>query len=461
MNILRLLCAAAVTLAVGMPGTSQVRVDCDYSHRGVHWLTAARNGTDYVIAVPDSDQVRKEMSYSGSLRPYSAAGQLPVGIPVFDAVEFLAREAGAAAFYVGRTGTRNAVPLDHVWRGATPLACLQSFVQAGGLEVVEPQPGFWLIGAPDAVDKAAILVFAYSPDTTLQPLQSEAAVGDLERALLAQLGTREVSQLALVGLGYYAVPGEPDTYLVVATHGANTNPSDGDDLRVSAYKVRVQRQGGKATLECLWRETGLPGPLLPAVQEDFDGDGVRDFYFQEAGDRDLPDLILSGADGSVLAGVVTGRLAVDAGGAGAPLFAVEHLEGANEDLGHAAVVRYSPEEKAVVLQGAHPVARAAGSATAPQVDQQDRRPREMLARALGRSEGIRVYVLPGSRPPSYRTPQNPGTQYVEVQGSPVWSWFVNHNVNRTLKSQPPTGFAVHVLFRYLSPGYAKEREAEK
>jgi hypothetical protein len=449
--------------------------DCNYAHQSYHWLVAGKDAEGYFVKIANPALVRKKMSYSSSLRDSLAANVLPPGLDtLYDSADYLAAEAGAVVLYVGSRSPRVAIPLDHVWHGATPLACLRSFAQAAGLEVAEPQPGFWLIGAPDVVDQAAILVFAYSPDTTLQPLQSEAAVGDLERALLSHLPIREIAgSPTAIGLGYYSVPGEPDTFLVVVTsqafQAANSNGCRCEFHEI-AYKVRVSRHGDAVNVDCLWSTPiGGEGPLVARVQEDFDGDGLQDFYFQHTTSDRLPaDVILSGADGSVLADIGTVSLAIETGGAGPKLFAVDYLEAPEGHLSqtaavhpspyHAVVVRYSAGAKTAEVVGPGPAAQVASPGHSGYTAQGGN-PREMLAQALGHREGIRVYQLGFSRPPGYRTPQIPGVEYVETFFPPVWNWLMNGP--ETMITTTPGDLPMHVLYRYLSPGYLRAREEEE
>lgn len=312
---MRKMTGACVALALGIGpilAPALAGDGCAY-RQGYRWFESGSDGQGYFVRFADPAQIRKVLGWGNALeQAYGAANQLPPGREtlIFPA-SYLADAAGTSVLFVGRIGTRVPMPLGGVWRAADPLSCLRSLAQAAGLQVAVPKPGYWLIGTTEMLDPAAVEVFAYSIDTTRQPLQPEGTVADLEHALLAQLPVRDVGPRALIGLGYYWVPGEPDTLLVVATHGANTNPSDGDELGVSAYKVRVHRDGGRIMVECLWGPAmGVSGQPLPGVQEDFDGDGVQDFFFAEAGDLGRPDVIVSGADGSTLAEVHTGSLAV-------------------------------------------------------------------------------------------------------------------------------------------------------
>jgi hypothetical protein len=457
----RQLRAIWVALVIGLSGVTALAAadqGCGY-RQGYRWFESGNDVQGYFVRFGDPAYIRKVLGMGNSLeQSYGAGSQLPPGREtlIFPA-SYLADAAGAAVFFLGRAGTRAPMPLDGVWRGTDPLSCLRSLAQAAGLEVAVPKPGYWLLGTKEKLEPAAVEVFAYSIDITIQPLQPEGAVADLEHALLAALPVQEVGPRALIGLGYYWVPGEPDTLLVVATHGANTNPSDGDELGVSAYKVRVHRDGGRVKVDCLWaHRMDLSGQPLPGIQEDFNGDGVQDFVFPEAGDRDRPDVIVSGADGSTLAEVSAGSIAVQKGTNGAKLFAVDWLWGKPKPDGHAQLCKYSAETKKMIEAApAEVTAQAAGAAGAGGFKRHSDEPVDVLAEALGRPEAVRVYVLPG-----FETRGVKGAEYVRVHSSSVWGWFLNKNPKQAIEQIPPQ-LAMHVVFRYLSPGYVQERQKEK
>jgi hypothetical protein len=202
------------------------------------------------------------------------------------------------------------------WRGEDPLSALRAFLTAGGLDILVPEPGLWIVGTPEDLAKAAFVAYAYPLDPEAQGWQSVEQVGDLERALVAQFGMRNISARDLdnpdeaelgyppddpswVGVGYYWVEGERDTLLVLATQGCGYCRGTSSDLQARAFKVRLRREGIGLKLECMWAAPVF-GPFVPTVAEDFDGDGLRDFVFDT--DRDLAmnmngGLVLSGADG--------------------------------------------------------------------------------------------------------------------------------------------------------------------
>ncbi len=438
--------------------------DCDYSNRGADWLQCERSNGEYVVRVVDPAAVQRQLNWNASAAPYAAAGQLPPNMNTFLVTEFLAREAGAVAVYIGASGTVAPLSLKGSWSGEDPLSCLRTFARAAGLEVVVPQPGLWLIRQPQFVEKAAGFAFAYPMDASLQPLQDQAAIGDLERAFLAGLPVREPRLpmqrddltwdvgVALLGFGYYAVPGEPDTYLVLTTRGTSTSPSRSWDLlETEAFKVRTERRGGHVKIRCVWAER-VTGPLVARVQEDFDGDGLQDFYFQEAGDTDHPDMILSGADGSVIAKVAGDSLVVERGAAGSKLFSVNQIW--ENDPG-AVVHRFNPKTRELeTIEPRGVGAEATGQAHAMPA-RRYARPGDVLAAQVGSFSRVREYCLPG-----FRIPTVPGMELVPTRLSPVWGWLLDRSTRDVVEHTPAT-LPMHVMFKYLSPGYLEDQKREE
>jgi len=48
-------------------------------------------------------------------------------------------------------------------------------------------------------------------------------------------------------------------------------------------------------------------------------------------------------------------------------------------------------------------------------------------------------------------------EFIQLHGSPVWGWFLNRNPREAIEQIPPN-LQMHVLFRYLSPGYLEGRK---
>jgi hypothetical protein len=448
----------AVTCAAGEEG-------CSFRY-AYQWLSTQKDQEGYTIRVADPAHVRQELNWSGSSDMASArANLIPQGrVSVIPSGEYLASEALSTILYVDRDQSSRPLPIDGAWHGADPLSCLRAFAEAAGLEVAVPQPGLWLVGSREFVERTAVLVFAYSPDITVQSLQSEASTRDLERAFLSSLPVRQVPRPpqrddgtyelspALIGLGYYAVPGEPNTYLVVATQGTFTNPTYGlEVLSTTAFKVVAQRGGGHVAVKCLW-SAFVTGPLVAGIQEDLDGDGLQDFYFQEAGDSDQPDVILSGSDGSVIAKVAGETIAVEKDVAGPKRFSVTRIW---EQEGKARVYRVNPESRELAVVGPQVATASAAGTGQPSVLGGFDWPADAMAATLGSLDRVRVYCLPG-----FHAPHLPGMDFVKVHSSSVWGWFLNKNPKQAIEQIPPQ-LAMHVVFRYLSPGYVQERQKEK
>jgi len=264
---------------------------------------------------PTMRALKDETGFLVRIDPAICAAK-PVAAPrqVASIGDWLAEQAGAVIFYVTRY--TEAEIFGGEWRGEDPLSALRAFLTAGGLDILVPEPGLWIVGTPEDLAKAAFVAYAYPLDPEAQGWQSVEQVGDLERALVAQFGMRNISARDLdnpdeaelgyppddpswVGVGYYWVEGERDTLLVLATQGCGYCRGTSSDLQARAFKVRLRREGIGLKLECMWAAPVF-GPFVPTVAEDFDGDGLRDFVFDT--DRDLAmnmngGLVLSGADG--------------------------------------------------------------------------------------------------------------------------------------------------------------------
>ena len=463
----------ACAVASLVPSLYAQRPACDYRGPEPSLFMDGRDAQGYFVRLSDSEDTRAQIAHRPDFRASVAKGLLPPGQNYWPQADDLARAAGVMAFCVGPASGRHGdwpaqnaapLPLDGIWRGADPLSCLRSFAQAAGLEVIVPQPGLWLVGPEVLVRQAALLVVAYSMDPTPQLVRNESAVRDLELAFLARLPihqflppfqrhdkTWDLSP-ALITLGYYTVPGEPDTYLVQVTQGTFTNPSAGpEQLTTLAAKLHVRREAGKLTVDCLWTKSPN-GPLVAGVQEDLDGDGFQDFYFQEAADSDQPDLIVSGADGSLTASVTGETLAVEKNIAGPKRFSVKSLWA---QPGKARVYRFNAGTKELeVVEPRGASASAVSDVQSGPVRSFDW-PAQAMAAELGSLDRMRVYCLPG-----FLAPHTPGMDLVRLHSSPVWGWFLNRNPREAIE-QIPANLAMHVVYKYLSPGYLKERETEK
>lgn len=459
------------------------RTLCDYGQQARTFLEAGQDEQGYFIRVADPAVIRADLllsRYGARARELAKQGLLDSHVNFSPVSEMLAREASAAVLYLGIGGggiaiTAQPIALDGVWRGADPLSCLQSFAEAAGLKVLVPEPRLWLVGSPEQLDHAALVVFTYSMTAEGGPAQPTDADVELARAIVAaQLPIREVAMAyepvsdregkaakriipVLMGVGTYWVPGEPDTLLAVVSRGAFTFATAGfPELDVFAYKIRVTRDGGRIKVGCLWGG-GVHGPLIPGFAEDLDGDGMQEYFFTSFMSSfeydDLPDQILSGADGRATE-VITGKLAVEKRASGPKHFAVgilrEEVEGADlED--EMPVLRFAEDTR--VLEVALPEA----TATQQRPERAWRpRPEEALASFLGGGERMRVYVFGkgGAFPVS-----NP--EIIRASYHPVWeNWFFNRAPAETIESIPAS-LPIRIVYKVLTPGYLKERQKEK
>ncbi len=458
------------------------RTLCDYGQRARTDLDAGQDEQGYFIRVADPAVIRADLLWSlrgARARELAKQGLLDSDVNIRPVSEMLAREASAALLYLGTGGggietIAQPIALDGVWRGADPLSCLRSFAEAAGLKVLVPEPGLWLVGSPEQLDHAALVVFTYSMTAEGEPANPTDADVELARAILAQLPIRQVAMEyepvsdregnateriipVLMGVGTYWVPGEPDTLLAVVSRGAFTFATAGFPvLDVSAYKIRVTRDGGRIKVGCLWGR-GANGPLIPGFAEDLDGDGMQEYFFKSFLSSlkydDLPDQILSGADGRATE-VISRKLAVEKRASGPKHFAVdilrEEVEGADlED--EMPVLRFA--EDAPVLEVALPEATAtqqrAKRALRP-------RPEEALASFLGGGERMRIYVFgEGGAFPV------PNAEILRASYHPVWeNWFFNRAPAETIESIP-ADLPIRIVYKVLTPGYLKERQKEK
>lgn len=376
------------------------------------------------------------------------------------------------------------IPLDGVWRGPDPLSCLKSFAQAAGLDVLAPEPRLWLVGLPEQLDHAALVVFTYSMTAEGQPAQPTDADVDLARAIAAQLPIRQVAMEyepvsdregkaaeriipVFMGIGTYWVPGEPDTLVAVVSRGAFTFATAGFPvLDMSAYKVRVTRDAGRINVDCLWGGK-VTGPLIPGFAEDLDGDGLQEYFFQgvirDFRDGDEPDLLVAGADGRATQ-VRADRIAVERKGSGPKHFALfQLLEGTEWPDAANLVYRFSPESSTFVRIG--DAAAAAPSGAGRSVV----RPEEALAAALGGGEHVKIFAFsdggafPASGAEIVRVRQSllvPGAEIVTVRPHPLWGWFVDRAPAETIEKITPD-VPIRIVYKVLTPGYLKVREREK
>jgi hypothetical protein len=340
------------------------------------------------------------------------------------------------------------------------LSCLRSFGGAAGLEVITPQPGAWLIGPHELLQRAAVVAYAYPIDPEGKGQPGEQRVGEIERALLAQLPIRMVEGTPdWIGVGYYWIPEEPDTLLVVTTHGHRApryKLTLGGEIDEQVFKVKLQRGAGKINVECVWG-AGAIGPLLLGIAEDFDGDGYRDFVFESPEVNTVPTVILSGATGAPLARLSTLRLAVQKDSNGSKKLLADGAWQDYESQGPQ-VFTYSEDAKAFEPEQRTPTASAQGTG-------QGRKPLSWaetrfvapLAAQVGGFEHLRVYYFPDGAEEAMPK----GTEVVKLRWPTAWhGWVLNDDPQETFEKRQKD-FPVHILLSYFSPGYLKELDAKR
>lgn len=358
-------------------------------------------------------------------RPEARGG---VGHPaqIYSVGEQLAREANAMIVYLFGATERD-VPATE-WRGDTPLAALQAFAAAGGLEVEVPQPNVWVIGPPDYRQSSAVTISVAPAFPEEQSSLWGRDTAEVEEALLRALPVRDAGGSrgeVAVRVSYYWIPEEAvGTLLIVHCLQHPGAPGDIGDGFFRAFKVRLRRDGRGVAVECLWdtgdaEEREPTGWLIPEIAEDLDGDGYRDFVFFAEGERG--HAVLSGKDGHRLLTFSGDEFAVEKKAAGPKRVAVRDLwddsplsklayqealaAGASKEQLRGfpdgpLVLSYREDTRQFAFDKA--LLAAANTSPAPADDQQRRTdgPRQLLARAVGGAAAVRVYLLaPGARIP--------------------------------------------------------------
>jgi hypothetical protein len=375
---------------------------------------------------------------------------------------FLASEAGAVVYDL-RGGTVKNLGRGGEWRGQDPLSTLRAFATAGGLEVVVPQDGFWLIGPPATIASCALSIFAYPIDPGQIGRLSEKDSAALEHQILLTLPVLSGAGAWPDGLvrdeiGYYWVPEERDT-LIVTMYGGRRGTQPRGPFRV--FKVRAHRSADGFTLECQWGNWGGPdgpqGQLLFGINEDFDGDGYRDFVFLSDDENVFPNTIVSGRDGRNLAVFSGPTLAVDKTAHGPRRFAAGtsvgtgHMNILRESAGPA-VFEYSPDKASFAASERQLRRGAAVTLEVRANDSSDAR--NLLARDLGGPQHVRVYLahfLDSGLANLYKK------QGFDVVHLPEGNW-----PSDIMTAQLESGFPAHLQLTYQSSGYVKaERDRGK
>ncbi len=366
-----------------------------------------------------------EQGYFVHAAPLDPRGRGQAGQPITSVGDYLAAEAGATIVYIWPATVTDVGRGE--WHAPDPLSALQAFAQAGGLFVVTPSPGWWLVGpAKSFSSPAAVTIAVESLGPAGQGWADSAAVGELERALVTQLPVRELSRFRKRGAGtvtldYYWLAEEgPDTLLVLTSQ-------PGDDVvwpHYQGFKVRAHRVGPKVEIKCIWamNEHAVPsGRLVPEIAEDFDGDGYRDFVFDAGDDDHFQNTIVSGKTGRLLLSFDhANEIAVERRPSGLPRLAVDgigDLQNGGESY-PAGKPGESERQGPVVLMfdrvagRFEPAPGSKATVTAQAIPQGpgDTRniPRRTLAAALGGTDRVRAYLLmPGA--------SNPAGGYEEVR----------------------------------------------
>lgn len=319
--------------------------------------------------------------------------------------EYLAREAGAVVFFRYQT-TWNDVPMKE-WRGEGPVGTFRAFGLDTGIELVQVEPSWWVVGPGEYLRDADITITIHPADPSQQHLVGEDPEV-LEAALVNQLPVRSGGQRhgpSNIELSYYWLTDLAAGRLLVVSDLR----SEGSSLSYKeARSLHATRVAGGFNFSCLWEKDEIYGPLVPEVNEDFDGDGVRDPVLMggPCGTKSCDAVILSGATGERLFEFSGNELAVEKSQTGPPWVAAEwsssvdrgeylsprdraEVRGERRHL----VARFDPATRACLVDvRAGERAREQAKARRPGYD--DRvRARDVLANVVGGLEKVRVYVF--------------------------------------------------------------------
>lgn len=350
------------------------------------WLELHTSGGGYAIRASDPERAgRLEASYRQTAIE-----------PIFDR---LAREADVIVFYV-QSGAKNLMaehplPVDAEWRGSDPLQCARSFADAAGLALRVVQPGVWLVGPSADIDRSALVAFTFpltsSSQPRLDPDQERALLRDLPVRLWTAKSTHDEPDMRWVGIGYYRHPVEADTVMVLATEG-----TDASDPGIYGRLIKAQLTDGPAGPHaiCLWTSPVIGKPAH-RFAEDVTGDSVADVLVSGdiGGGPYRPDVLVSGADGEVLAEFGTEVVAVEQRSSGVRRLAVTYLSGAS-DNSKAAVLAFDPATKrlAELTPRSGNNAKTGGSSRPPGPWPIDR-----LRAEIDPTIPVKAYLLPGMR----------------------------------------------------------------
>ncbi len=370
-------------------------------------------------AAPDGGIYRVEPVESGfrlslDCSRYHTTGVIPPrGGRYLALVDQLASASGKTAVQLtGRLARELACTTE--WVAGTPDELLKKFLASAGVDLVV-DGDYLLIGEKEKLEEQKVVIFAYAIAPPADAVQLE--LERTARLLLRQLPVRYWSDIwgdrVWLALGYYRVPGEGNTFLVVATQGHET-PMPGHLLKV--------RFDTSDEVECLWSVPGS-GQLIPEVIEDFDNDGVRDYVLKGPTDTgDWPNLILSGADGRRLLEFGSRALAVERTPEGVKRLALGTLY-KEEQRDDSFVLVLSPESGVLVSQPAHHAAGAnhQGEKAVESPAHIGKDNVAALLRAGADPANLYVYVFPDTKLHTYNT----DVKVVRGAESRVWSELID------------------------------------
>jgi hypothetical protein len=380
------------------------------------------------------------------------------GKPILtSAIRFLAREADMAAFFLRFKGTRLDDPrFDIRWRCQRPEECISSILESDDLIHRKGSNGLMVIGDEGILSIATVVVYAYSINKP-EDIEAYKVAKSFESALFSELPIGFWSgsdSFQWLGLGYYWIPEEPNSVIVMASFGYSTDEVAMGRLRSRIYKVNAERIEGEWAISCVWGERGSVGLLAREISEDFDGDGVRDYVFVKP-DAYYPDFILSGSGGRELAQFSTQIIAVEkVKGKRTRRFAVKH-EWRSEPSFDSRIFTYSENKGSYILD--NPV--KSGIYRKNVADEKGIVHGKDTAVVFGskigdpKGDNMRVYVLPKMR--KEKTPEN--AEVIELSSSESWrDWVVTNNPMKQL-TEKNSDDGVRVLYTYFPEGFDQKR----
>jgi hypothetical protein len=345
--------------------------------------------------------------------PYFGGGR------IWSLLDYFAAESGATVYGGSFVDMMRAT----TFRGKEPLETLRAFLRAGGRDIQVASEDLWLVTRVDKPWSIPVSIVVYPFDSSqarwLEPQQGGSFATDLVRQLPVRSDAMQLADDSLRNdVGYYWLPEEPNT-LLVTMFGFHEMMKPAAVFRV--MKVRAEERAGRYDFTCVWTversgERDAAGPLLHAIAEDFDGDGVRDFVFDTFDVMAHDATIISGQDGHVLAHFASLVFSVSKRESGPKYIAV----GEYNDVGR-------EDPSVLVLSEDHARFEAAqGLGTTPKAvslepDATGQRIFDTalarLTRIVGGAENVRVYRFPEARRTFGWDTSHPGYDIVFVPKS--------------------------------------------